>query len=608
VASLPDEIHDRVDRQERRTSSLRERQRADQKLFMLERTAEDAPAEYGFYTSNSPKVVAKKIIAWITQAELIVSVSHPSDREHQRTIDDGKETFLNGVLNAGDMRLRKRGRLRSQLAWFVTIRGGAVGRALLRADSDENTFVDIMPWDILHTYWELGGDGELEWACYKTKKTKTDIMAEYGLRRLNMPNDEGSDVGVDVYDYYDRNINAVVMDGRVLKKKTRHGSERVPVFFAPVETAPMLQAGSAGDMMDAYMESIYEENRGIIPKNNQLMSAVFDLVLKTRDRSWVLTSRDGSKVLEADPNRSAAEIALAEGESLTPVAVAEMSQRLGDILGVISGELQRGSLSHAVFGELQFQLSGFAINSLKQGTDTALRPRLDAVQNAYEQILDIIGDMYSSDRFAEFEIPNKSLRSEARIIPTWVVREGCRAEVQLIPQLPEDDMTKITVAQMLREGPVPLADDTYIRERIMRFPESGVVDDAVKAQMGERMLPESTLYTMGMALAERGEPMLAQMYFDQLMMLYQQRIMQMQQMGMVGGGLFQGNQINGGGVSPGGPAPGVFSNAAQGAPPSPRQSNNANAGAPTLPGQARPGADTSMQQRLAGMGLVGPRG
>jgi len=608
VASLPDEIRERVDRHHRQTSALRDRMRADEKLFMLERTADDAPADYGFYTSNMPKVVAKKIIAWITQAELIVSISHPGDLEHQRMIDDAKEMFLTGALEMADGRLRKRGRLRSQLAWYVTVRGGVVGRALLRTDRHENTFADIMPWDILHTYWEVGGDGELDWACNKLKKTKGAIMAEYGLRRLTLPDDQGMDVGIDVYDYYDRNINAVVMDGRILKKRTSHGADKVPVFFAPVETAPMIQRDSANDMIDAYMESIFEENRGIIPKNNQLMSAVFDLVLKTRDRSWVLTSRDGSKVLESDPNRSSLEIALAEGESLEPVQVAEMSQRLGDILGLISGEMQRGGLSHAVFGELQFQLSGFAINSLKQGADTALTPRLDAVQNAYEQILDIIAEMYGSERFFEFAIPCKNIRSETKIIPAWVVREGCHPEVKLIPQLPEDDMTKITVAQMLREGPVPLADDTYIREKIMRFPETSVIADSVKAQLGERMLPETTLYTMGMALAERGEPMLAQMYFDQLMMLYQQRIVQMQMMGMVGGGLFQGNQINGGGVSPGGPAPEVFSNSAQGAPPSPRQSNNSNAGGPTLPGQARPGAQASMEQRLAGIGLTGPRG
>ena len=609
--ALPDEILEKVDSHQKRTSTLRERMVEDYKLYSLERTADDAPADYAHYTSNNPKVIAKKIMSWITQAELIMAISNPSDVEQTRMLDEHKETFLWGVLKAGDMRLKRilQPCLREQMAFYATIRGGIVGRSLLRKRANGETFVDIMPWDILHTYWGIGSDG-LSWACYRLKKTKAEIEGEYNVRLKDLPSDYGSESGIDVYDYYDETYNTVVIDGRILNRRTPHGSDRVPIFFAPVETAPMLQGESASDLIHTYMDSIYEENRGIYAKQNQLLSALFDLVLRTRDRSWVLTSRDGSKVLEDDPNRSSTEYSLAEGERLDPVPVAEMSQRLGDIIGLISGEIQRGSLPHAVYGELQFQLSGFALNSLKQGTDTALMPRLNAVTSAYEQITDIISDMYSSDRFEEFALPQKSRISPERIIPTWIVRDGCRPDIKLIPQLPEDDMTKITVAQMLREGPVPLADDTYIREKIMRFPQATVIDDSVKAQLGERMLPEAQLFTMGGSLADRGQPMLAQMYYDQLMMLYQQRMVQMQQSGMANGPRYQGSQMpgGGGGGGGGGVAPEVMSPAAGGMQPSPAQSNNANAGGPTPMGVARPGAEASMEQRLASMGLTGPRG
>ncbi len=176
----PEEIIALVDNHYDLTEPLRSRMDDDHKLYRLDEF--DAGEGYQSYTSNEPQVYADKLIAWMTSAEMVVRIPYGNSDREQRENNDSKEKFLIGLLKAADERLimRMQPGLRQQMAWFIALRGWFSGRALLVKDDDGETFVDIQPWDPMHTYWGQGKN-DLDWACYKSKKTPSEIKASYDV-------------------------------------------------------------------------------------------------------------------------------------------------------------------------------------------------------------------------------------------------------------------------------------------------------------------------------------------------------------------------------------------------------------------------------------------
>ena len=166
--------------------------------------------------------------------------------------------------------------------------------------------------------------------------------------------------------------------------------------------------------------------------------------------------------------------------------------------------------------------------------------------------------------------------------------------VNLVGQLPQDDMTRYSMAQIAREGPTPLLSDRAIRDRILAIQDADQMDDSIKEQLAERMLPEAGFWTLLQACERQGRPDLVDFYTGELMNVIMQKrqaaqAMQ-QQMAMQAGG----PPGPGGPPAPpepqGGPPtarPEVMPNAMMGVPP---PAPTPQAGPLVPPGTPRPGA------------------
>ena len=602
----PEEIIALVEQHDYDTDALRQRFTDDYRLYRLEDF--DAGEGYESYTSNEPQTYADKVISFLTDSELVIRIPYNNADEEQREINDTKERFLIGALRSADERLQRRLQptIRQQFSWYSVIRGWYAGRVLLVKDKEQNTHIDVTPWDPLHTFWGIGADG-VDWACYRIKKTRAEIKAQYGV---SIERDSTSlydqDMGVDVYDYYDGEMNTVLSEGgRVLKKPTKHGAPRCPVFVGCVGLSPLIQDKNVTEFREAiadYGESVYKSTRNVYENHNQILSTLLELTARTKKQGLKVKSRDGTKTLEEDPYKAGSEIALAQGEEVEPLGLIETSRDLGMFMQLVAGELQRGSLPHTVFGELQFQLSGFALNTLRQGIASVINPRIEAIEAVYKHICMLLVDEYLTDAFEAVELSGRAMNRTyfSETITPDVLRKAGDTEISLVTQLPQDEMTKYAMAQTAREGPMPLLPDMYIRDRILGLQNAESIDDAIKEQQAERTLPEATLLTMMKASEDQGRDDLAQMYMGELMFLMRQKMFdrqmqQAQQSGMMGG---MGAPQQGGGLPPE-----VLPDAAMGGPqrpPVPPQ------GGMRAPGQPRPGAGDA--ERLAGIGLFGPGG
>ena len=234
-----------------------------------------------------------------------------------------------------------------------------------------------------------------------------------------------------------------------------------------------------------------------------------------------MRSRDGTKTLEEDPYKEGTEISLGQGEDVEPLGLMEAARESGAYMGMVSGELQRGSIPHTVYGELQFQLSGFAINTLRQGVESVLVPRVEAMQKAYIQIANLLCDQYQTGSFKAVELSgqdNNRMYFSEKITPDKI-RDGGDPEIKLVTRLPEDDMSRYGMAQIAREGETPLLPDLWIRDNILGIQDADQVDDAVKEQIAERTLPEAAIWSLYQAAQKQGREDLAELYRGELMSL-----------------------------------------------------------------------------------------
>ena len=536
----PEDIVSLVDAHYDATEPLRQRMQDDHELYRLE--PYDAGEGYQSYTSNEPQTYAEKVIGWISGADMTVRIPHDGADADLREKNDLKERFLIGIEKSANERLSKMmlPELRDQLAWYAAVRGWYAGRALLAKRQDGTTYVDITPWDPLHTYWSIGPEG-LEWICYKVPKTKDQIFAQYNVRiDWDVPN---SIDGIEVYDFYDKEMNTIIISNgatsdplvRVIKKQQKHGADQVPAFLGPVGANPYIVALSQSTMQDTIAdvgESVFRSTRDLYPKHNLMMSTMLELTARSRRQGLIVRSRDGTKTLDEDPYLEGSEISLAQNENVEPLGLLETARDTGPFMSMLSGEMQRGSLPYSVYGELPFQLSGFAINTLRQGVETVVNKYLRSVEKAYGMIYNLISDQYAEGSFEAMELSgmdrNRVYFTE-EISPEKIKGTG-QPVVKLVGQLPQDDMTRFSMAQIAREGPTPLLSDRAIRDRILALQDADQMDDAINEQMAERMLPEAALWTLLRSAERQGRDDLAQFYLGELMnMLMQKQQMAQQQ-------------------------------------------------------------------------------
>ena len=595
------------------TEPLRSRMDADHNLYRL--SPFDAGDGYQSYTSNEPQTYADKIISWLAGSDMIVRIPPAGNPRNSREVNNDKERFIIGALKSANERLMKRLQpcLQDQLSWYTTLRGWYAGRALLVKRDDSDTFIDITPWDPMHTYWGTDGDG-LSWACYKVKKTRHEIESQYNVKLGTERMDED---GIEVYDFYDREDNYVAIPHRYIKKRTAHGGTGVPVFLGPVGANPLIQSlewSSIEDTVEDYGESVFKSTRELYEKHNFMMSTMLELTARSRKQGIVITSRDGQKTLEEDPYKEGTEISLAQGEDVKPLGLLEVARETGVYMGMVSGELQRGSIPHSVYGELQFQLSGFAINTLRQGVESVLGPRIEALEHAYMQICNLLCDQYSSGAFTAMELSgrdNNRMYFSEPITPQRV-KEGGSIEISIVARLPQDDMSKYSMAQIAREGPTPLMPDLWIRDNILGVQDADQTDDAIKEQIAERTLPEAGLWSLYQAAMKQGRDDLAQFYLGELMAVMLSKAKMLSE--SLGGGVPPAPSAGAlppmppGAPPPGGPPgvpPGVAPPAMMSGMPPPAPTPQAGPNVP--PGQPRPGAQSDAT-RLGNIGLVGPGG
>lgn len=597
------DIVERVTRVFNDSDKLRQRMDRDYDRWRLVPFKHKLLTGYEVYTSNEPRTFARKAIALLNTAQMTVRCPQDNDPRVVRDQDNAKEQFAIGNLKANDERLVRMGLipLRRTMAFHTLMRGWTTGRCVM-AKRGNRVWADATPWDPREVAWEYGPDG-LDWICRRYAVLSSAAEREWKIPPITREQREI----FTVYDYYDSELNTVLIPGlqNTPVKQQPHGTidgyrePIVPGWCIANPMQPLVQASSPGvsggttsqlgDALEDYGESIMAENRATWDTHDYNMSILKNLVGRSLKPVFGIESESGVKLVEGDPWATGSEIPLRTGEKLVVYDFLKSAADTLPYMTINQGEMQRGSFPVIMHGETPATISGFGMTVLKSGPADKVMAAAEAMELALKTITNIWADQFVSGAFGDSlklsGVGGNRKWFVADITPD-MLRDLPALEINLKPQLPEDDAGKIQQAVMLRQPGItgqPLLSDYDIREKVLERQNSDQDVDTIMQEMAA-VHPLVQAQRMTDALAKRGDEG-AGVWFAQ----YQMLLLQAMQSGFPPPGLLQAPNRRGNGTS--GFSPEVAPNAVQGnPPPTPGVNTPGQAGPLVPPGTPRPGA------------------
>jgi hypothetical protein len=551
-------VADRITEKFRDQQLLFDRIDADYDLWTLkpwQPGVEESIAPEDIYTTNEPRVLAQKIIAFIAATELVVRIPNDDATEPQEDLNDQAELLAIGALKRADERLRRMGHppLKDSLAFYSVVRGRfAAARALLRKDQTGRTFVDILPLDPRHLVIEWGEDEPL-WAAYRTAHSRRELRNMFGNISFESvkANDEQQPEFKWEYVSFIRNrayepdspnpfqrhpvtyVAGTIVDNKWLKPLHDVHALHFPVVAVPVDAQPHLTPTERGETtLEHFGESVFAENRHVWNMYNRAMSYGFDSLGKASDPRTKVMSSDGTMTIDEGSTEKGAQIPLsvANQEDAENFQEANVTQVAGFVLAALSENKVGGSVPPQAFGLLDKPLSSVALRQLGNNLEHRVMPRMKAVAECVELALQNILEQYETGGFDAFPVSGRTLdgrRFAQKTIEPEQIAGHDPVEVSMQLALPEDLATIWQVALQAVTPVTPngeaLASLEYARERILKLPSHKVLSrQNIEYMARSQDELAAALEAFKMAVAEQDEQ-LAAILLDRLRIAHLKR-------------------------------------------------------------------------------------
>ncbi len=511
--------------------STRRRWEADYDLYRLK--PYNAGKGYLSYTSNSPRVLANRIISVIASAALQIRVPEELLDDEQARQSGNVERFYYGALNLNDAELRKEQLppLQAQLAWYAVVRGTIVVRPYVYKNDKGETCADVRAWDIYNVAYGRNSDG-LEWAAHTYKLSGAETKARFDI--------EVGTSDVEIVDYWNTEKYGVFANNQWVTALTPHECDYCPVIILPVGATPKIWQDNLSSTASEMGESIFANNRDLYPIMNKTLSDLLTIQRRGVKVPLGVWTADGESPINEDiwQVEKASVVPFHIGDEVKPLMPQTMPADTSTLINWTSGEAQRGGLPHTAMGELGFRLSGFAINQLNDTTQAVVLPFMDTVGNAYLSACLELSDQFSNkkdlpaikvrgrtSRNAPFGYPSALDIKPSDIAGDW------HPEVKLVLTLPSDDAQKYQLAQLARQGGVnnePMLSDDTIRNEILGVKDADLELQKVRKEWAGSLII-NRLWDAYYAAVRAGDMMYAQNLLVEVQRLLAQQGQQQQQ-------------------------------------------------------------------------------
>lgn len=506
-----------VEDKETELSDLRTQMESDFGLLTLEGFS--AEKGYESYTSSQPRNFFDKVTDALNRAALSIQIKLPEDaKEEDRRAASTGELFLFGGLNDIDRNLRRHGEppLRHSLAFFEDLRGWIVLRALVYVLGDRTVF-DVLPWDILHTTWEMGADGLL-WGNNKRKLTKAQILAIY------KKDIKGKDATL--YDFWhsepgekkNKITNSIIVGEEFVKEPTElKNLNHIPIFIGSVGSMPTIQTKSFQSTIKHRGDSVWSASRDLYKPFNKITSRTMDLYERAVIGSIIHKSKHGDKEVPGDPYKTYQEVKISsdDDEEITTFPLPELPTETAILSSIINTDIQTSTLPYPLaYGGTRQAMSGAALSVLADATRSVYSPRCGVMAQAYtwlcEELLSQFKENGNKTTLSGYNQKEHFFTVKVKpkqIDPSWYVN------VSVEPRMPRDMESEImmSLAATQRKSPedIPLISKQTAREDILKLRDPDAESDKALAEIGMG-LPPIMATQIAVALKKQGKEDLAQ--------------------------------------------------------------------------------------------------
>ena len=508
------------------------------------------------YTTNAPRVLAQKIIAFIAETEMVVRVPNDDAKKDQEDRNKLTESLSIGMFSNIDRRMRRNGdpRIQRQLAYFSVVRGRYVAaRAFLRKRPNGETYEDVLPIDPGQFVFQPGEEEPL-WAAHRRELSRAELRDEVPNITFNTTNpsmEDDDDELEEVFDYYLRQRNpswnpesqnpferhpfvylfGQLMDDKFIKPLTDLFTLSFPVVITPVGSEPQLTQTTADRTVDKFSrmradfgESIFAENRMVWDKMNRVGSYLMSMTGHDSDPGVKVMSSDGTKELEEGATEKGAQVNLAvqDQQDVELMETAQMKTNGAALLDLMQRDAIAGGVPQQSFGILDRDLSAVALRQLGNNLEHRVLPRMEAVQLCIEGCLEVLVSQYETGAFAPITVSGKRFDrhsfSNKEINPEEITGHDA-VTVTLELALPEDQTTRWNVASMAMAPTVtgePLASLEYVREHILNIQDPKLLRDQNMEVLTRQTSPVLLLLDQYRAMVADGDQMGAAAILDQI--------------------------------------------------------------------------------------------
>jgi len=466
--------------------------------------------EYDNITSNEPRTLADKVVDTLTKAYVQIRIPLQEEDEEERKSISNAERFIYGCMNLANSRLKSvvSPTIKGLLAFYSTNRGWYGLLTYIHKNDGGETIPDIKVWDILHTTWDVGAEGLL-WACHTRLISSDQAKSEYDVTATGIFGRNRTNIKV--FDFWDKERNAIIVDGKFTKKPTKHGLDHIPVFINPVGSTPYIQSTKYDDTIKDFGESVFAANRSLYEPRNKSLTNRMTIIGLGAHNPLALYSAGGKKTFERSPYYKGAVIQfdVDKGETAEALYKPEMPKDAQIMDAELGRMISMGGMSPINYGELNFQLPGYGINLLRHAAQSILFPRQTAIEEGLEWMARELLTQYSKGGFGKLRLHGRDGSNEyfdMELSPKDIKGDWF-PEVRLQPELPEDTAGLYAMAKIAIESGV--LSRMGARENILKIQDPELEDDRILRERA-RQLPSIMVRDMATALLDDGRPDLAQ--------------------------------------------------------------------------------------------------
>ncbi len=452
----------------------------------------DAGRGYFSYTSNIGRLLADKIITLLTDSRLIVSVPDELLPEAERLKANNVERLLYGAFNLNDERMiatPDNPSLKEQTAWFTVIRGAAAWCIYTYKNEEGETEIDITPWDIYNTSYGVAGDKML-WAARTYKISYQEAKALYNATSATSQD-------VEITEYWDSEKYGTILNAQWAEGSPHtHDCGHCPVFIVRVGATPIVSQENYTFAPIHVGESVFSNNRDLLPVLNKVLSNYVTVVQRGVKTPLGIWSADGRTTIDEDiwQSEKAASVAFSSDVKVAPLLQPTMPADAAALLNLVLGDIQRGGLPHSAWGMVADRTSGYALNQINAAMMTIGVPFVQALEKMYRLACLEIISQYSKKNVPAIKVRGRTGKDApfgypfAETIERETIKGDWHPEIRVVPVLPKDDAQKAQLANMYRQGDIPLLSTDTIRGEILEIPDPDLEREKVDREWAESLI------------------------------------------------------------------------------------------------------------------------